>query len=125
MPIHVFRDDSARRLIVTVNGVMTTADTRALMSQQMADGTWGYGVLYDLRRMTTSPSVDDLDGLKGLVDTLNKEVRRGPVAVVGLSIPEQVARVDAYVERLKAAGVQIVRFDDLVKAEEWLIAQET
>jgi len=125
MAIRVVRDDAAQRLTVTVTGGMTTAETRELMSQQLAHGTWHYGVVYDLERMTTSPNVDELGGLAGHVDMLSRDVRRGPVAIVGLSNPQQVARVGEYCERLKADGFHIALFASIAEAERWLDAQRT
>jgi hypothetical protein len=45
MPIRYERDDTRRRVVVTVKGLFAVADFLAVMERQRDDGSWTYGML--------------------------------------------------------------------------------
>ena len=107
---------------MTVIGALDFAEAASRVLRQAADGAWSYGVLYDLRRMTTSPTGEEWDRIAGRVRFLNQAADRGPVAVVGLANPTQLAAIATYAERLRASGVDVAFFDETESAEKWLDA---
>jgi hypothetical protein len=60
MPIRYELDDLRRRVVVTIEGLFTQADFRAIIERRRADNTGAYGILYDLRGMTGEPTIADL-----------------------------------------------------------------
>jgi len=118
--LHISRDDARRRIFVTVVGVLGFVETVSRVSKQAEDGAWSYGVLYDLRRMTTSPTDEEWDQIASRVQSLNQAGDRGPIAIVGLANPLQVAAFAGYADRLRGAGIDVALFDDTQAAEQWL-----
>jgi hypothetical protein len=57
MPIRYHRDDSRRRVVVTVEGAVEPADALAVIERQRLEDAWSYGLLYDLRLMTLTIEV--------------------------------------------------------------------
>jgi hypothetical protein len=107
---------------VSVIGPLDFAEAATRVLRQAADGAWRYGVLYDLRRMTTSPTGEEWDRLASRVQYLNQAADRGPVAIVGLANPSQLAAIGGYAEQLRGGGVDVAFFTDTVSAEKWLDA---
>jgi hypothetical protein len=120
--LQISRDDLRRRIFVTVVGALDFVDAADRVAMQAQDGAWSYGVLYDMRRMTTSPTDQEWHLIAGRVRSLNQAGDRGPVAIVGLANPAQVAAIANYAERLRASGVEMAFFDDTQSAEAWLDA---
>lgn len=116
-------DAAARRLTVTVIGALDADAAAAFVNDLARDGRWHYAVLYDVRRMTTSPEEDEMMLIAGRVETLSREGPRGPLALVGLTIPSQVARMMTYADRLRGSGFKLELFDDIESAERWLDQQ--
>jgi hypothetical protein len=81
-PIRYERDDSRRRAVITITGPFNAPDVRVCLEEHRVEGAWGYGVLYDLRRMTTGPSRETLAEFAALTKPRLGEPPRGPVAVV-------------------------------------------
>ena len=59
MPIRYERDDTRRRVVVTMDGPFNTAVFQSVSELHSPD-TWRYGMLFDLRGMTGEPSIDEL-----------------------------------------------------------------
>ena len=51
MPVRYERDDTRRRVVVTVEGALQTSEMLAAIGRQRAENTWNYGTLFDLRRV--------------------------------------------------------------------------
>jgi hypothetical protein len=83
MPIRYELDDVRRRLVVTVEGLFETDDILAIMARQRTEHTWSYGILYDLRGMTGTPTVGELRQLMSEAAARHPgEEPRGPVALL-------------------------------------------
>jgi hypothetical protein len=81
-PIQYERDDASRRAVITITGPFNESEVRDCLEQHRADGAWTYGVLYDLRRMTSEPDRGTLADFAALTKPRPGEPPRGPVAVV-------------------------------------------
>jgi hypothetical protein len=60
MPIRYERNDSRRRMIVTMKGAFQTDDVLAIMARQRVENTWTYGILFDLRELIGQPTFAEL-----------------------------------------------------------------
>jgi hypothetical protein len=81
MPIRYERDDASRRVVVTVEGPFAVADFLAVIERQRGDGSWTYGMLYDLRGMTGEPAIDDLRQFMSEAERTTQP--RGPIGDPG------------------------------------------
>jgi DNA-directed RNA polymerase subunit RPC12/RpoP len=55
-PIQYERDDARHRALITITGPFNAPEVRVCLEQHRAEGAWAYGVLYDVRRMTSERS---------------------------------------------------------------------
>jgi hypothetical protein len=117
-PIRYDRDDTRHRAVITITGPFDVSNVRACVEQLRADGAWSYGLLYDLRHMTSEPTRDTLRELAGLTKPRPGEPPRGPVAVLSTNpVMHELARL--YAAMVKAyATVSIFRDRD--EASAWL-----
>jgi hypothetical protein len=119
MPIGYELDDAHRRVVVTVLGSFAPADFLAILERRRADKTEGYGILYDLRGMTSEPSVDDLrQFLSAAAETTRP---RGPIAL--LAEPAHFIKACTYADMGRSTALAIEAFYDRGEAERWLTAQ--
>jgi hypothetical protein len=121
MPVRYERDDARRRVVVTVQGEFQTGDMLTVAERPLAEETSGYGMLFDLRRMTGPATPGDL---RRMIDQAAAarpaEPRRGPVAIVATDpILYRVACTYAALGHAKLA-IQVCR--DLDEADLWLAA---
>lgn len=117
-PIRYERDDASRRAVITITGPFNAPDVRVCLEQHRAEGAWGYGVLYDLRRMTSEPTRETLGEFAALTKPRPGEPPRGPVAVVSTN-PVMYGLACLYAAMVKAyATVSIFRDRD--EADAWL-----
>jgi hypothetical protein len=121
MPIRYERDDTSRRVVVTMDGPFNTAVFRAVNELHSPD-TWSYGMLFDLRGMTGEPTIAELRQI------MNESVARrpgtgarGPVAILAID-PALYGRMCTYAA-LRRATLTIEVFRYLDRAEEWLTTQ--
>ena len=122
MPINCSRDDAQRRVVAVGEGAFRAEDILGVLDRMRADGTWSYGILYDLRRMSGSPTLTDLGRLRESVGQPGPDGKHGPRAVV-VSDPTLYAKLCAY----KMLGT-VGRFDvfsDRAEAEAWLAVHTT
>src|ERR1700731_2219866 len=83
MSIRYELDDVRRPVVVTVEGLFETDDILAIMARQRAEHTWGYGIIYDLRGMTGTPTVRELRQLLSEAAARHPgDEPRGPVALL-------------------------------------------
>jgi hypothetical protein len=60
MPFTLEIDDARRRVTVTAIGDFMTADAEQTLERPRQGGAWSYGLLYDMRRVTSVPALDDV-----------------------------------------------------------------
>jgi hypothetical protein len=117
-PIRYERDDSRHRAVISIDGPFNASDVRACVEQHRAEGAWSYGVLYDLRHMTTEPTRETLAVFAALTKPRSGEPPRGPVAVVSTN-PVVYGLACLYAAMVRAyATVSIFRDRD--EADAWL-----
>src|ERR1700687_5083597 len=121
MPIRYERDDTRRRVVVTMDGPFNTAVFRAVSELHSPD-TWRYGMLFDLRGMTGEPTIAELRQIMSeSVARRPGTGARGPVAILAID-PALYGRMCTYAA-LRRATLTIEVFRFLDKAEEWLTTQ--
>src|ERR1700736_4769361 len=115
------RDDAPRRVVVTMDGPFNLAVFRAVSELHSPD-TWTYGMLFDLRRMTGEPTIDELRQIMSeSVARRPGTGARGPVAILATD-PALYGRMCTYAA-LRRATLTIEVFRYLDRAEEWLSTQ--
>src|SRR5579863_8277472 len=121
MPIRYERDDTRRRVVVTMDGPFNTAVFQSVSELHSPD-TWRYGMLFDLRGMTGEPSIDELRQIMSQSAARQPGTgARGPVAIL-VTDPALYGRMCTYAA-LRRATLTIEVFRYLDKAEEWLTTQ--
>ena len=118
MPWTVVRDDAARRIVATGNGRFRAEDTIEVLESLSQSGALTYGMLFDGRSMTGTPTVADV---KPINDATTPRVDRavGPIAIVVTS-PDLYRTACAYAVLARSRGGVVEVFRDLRAAEEWL-----
>lgn len=115
------RDDAHRRLRVVAHRPLRPEDFVAIVRRQLAEDTWTYGLVYDMRGVGGLAA--STDEAKRIAEQVRAQIdghgRRGPVAVV---TPQAnaigVAQGYAYFARQQGFLVEV--FWDMSEAEEWL-----
>ena len=90
MPTAYQRDDERRLITVKITEPDSIADIIGVIDRQMAEDTWEYAMLYDMRGTTRLSTLDETRQVAGHVQALSGRRRRGPVALVISAGPEQV-----------------------------------
>jgi hypothetical protein len=92
----------------------------AIVDQQIAEGLWAYGILYDLRHTDDPTSREDAALVTAYVQAQSEtHGRRGPVVLVTRA-PAVLSGGLVYAYEAARRGVDIQVFWDLEEAEEWL-----
>jgi hypothetical protein len=117
-PIQYERDDGRHRALITITGPFNASDVRACLEQHRAEGAWSYGLLYDLRRMTSEPTRETLAEFAALTKPRPVEPPRGPVAVVSTS-PVMYVSACLYAAMVRAHTTVSI-FRDRDEADAWL-----
>jgi hypothetical protein len=117
-PILYERDDARRRALITMTGPFNAPKVRACVELHRAEGAWSYGVLYDLRRMTSEPTRETLAEFAALTKPRPGEPHRGPVAVVSTK-PAMYSLACLYAAMVSAHTTMSV-FRDRDEADAWL-----
>ena len=115
------RDDVRRFVRVRPLRHLTVEDVAAIVDAQADEGTWSYGLLWDVRGtpMTALPIFDTDLIAAHVYKNLLLRGGRGPVAIVTDSA-EIATTAMAYASKTAPAGVQVQIFHDLNDAESWL-----
>jgi hypothetical protein len=122
MAIQYDRDDARRLVILTGRGTFETREILQVIDRQRAEGVWGYGLLYDLRRTTGHPGLSDLrDIMSKVASYAATERRRGPVALLTTD-PDFYGAACAYAA-LGRSRLRIEVFRELEDATAWLAAE--
>ena len=84
MPYQYARDDTARRIRITLTDPLTVAERIAAVEQQVADDAWRYATLIDARYLAAyEPKPTEMQAVVARVAELVAEYGpRGPVAIV-------------------------------------------
>jgi hypothetical protein len=84
MPYQYARDDTARRVKITLTDPLTVAERIAAVEEQVADNAWRYGTLIDARYLAVyKANPAEMQAVVARVAELVAEHGpRGPVAVV-------------------------------------------
>jgi hypothetical protein len=90
MPITYERDDHRRLITLTVTDPYSVEDILSAIERQMADHTWEYALLYDMRAATRLGTTEEARLITKRVQSLGGGRTRGPVARVISARPEQV-----------------------------------
>ena len=118
MQVHYERDDTRRRVIVTLKGPYQTSEILALFERHRVEDDWRYQRLYDVRGLIGQPTVEELR-LFSSMDTQHRP--HGPEAILtGDPIIYGLACAYAALGR-SALSIQVFRDTD--EAEQWLSAQ--
>jgi hypothetical protein len=121
MPTQYERDDVRRRVIVTMTGAAEPDDFIAVIERQRAEGTWSYGLLYDLRHMTTPQSLAvQRDLMRHSAPSRQVAEARGPVAFLADDLPMYTSA--CRYAGLMRAQMTIEVFREWNEADAWLIA---
>jgi hypothetical protein len=126
MPISYETDHQSRRVTVVLTGIATVEDLLAIVNRQAAEGTWGYGLLYDARRVTR-----EQNGAYGDMRLVLQQVSahaatlgaRGPVAIV-TDNPADYSIVRTYSNLSGQAQRPVEVFRDPSDAERWLTGRD-
>ena len=84
MAISYERRDEQRLVVLAVDGPFDAAETAGMLDRLDQEGTISYGVVWDLRRMTKSPTTDELWSFSRDYAHLRDATAepRGPIAIV-------------------------------------------
>ncbi len=115
--------DEARRLVrVTAREPLTAADLVAIIDRQRHEGSWVFGILYDLRRVEGATSKEDAAAVADHVrQSVLEHGPRGPVALV-TSKSEMLSTGLVYAHGTRQS-IQMEVFWDLQEADQWLAAR--
>ena len=119
MPIRYERDDTRRRVVVTIQGPFALADFLEVIERQHRDDAWTYGILYDLRGMMGEPAIADIR--QSLSQSAQVNRPRGPVAILATD-PAIYGRACTFAT-LGRATMTVEVFRDSIEAERWLTAK--
>jgi len=112
--------DAERRIVrVTTRDVITADDLVAVIDRQREEGSWSFGVLYDMRRLEGPMSKEDTMTVANHVrQSVSEHGPRGPVALVTRK-SNLVGAGLVYAHDIKRSA-EIEVFWDVREAEEWL-----
>jgi hypothetical protein len=120
MPIHYELDEVRRRILVVSHGVVTLAETIAIIDRQAADGAWSLPTLYDARAAANVATPDEIHQVVQHVGSLTtKYGPRGPVAFVVLD-PDHLKMGQRYASLGGLTALAVGLFLGVEDAERWL-----
>jgi hypothetical protein len=118
MHIHYERDHARRRVTVTVHGEYHASEVLALFERHHVENDWSDARLYDARRLTGQPTLNELRLFIGL-DTANRP--HGPEAII---VRDSLLYASAcQYAVLGQSTLMIEVFRDPDEAERWLMGQ--
>jgi hypothetical protein len=112
--------DAERRIVrVTTRHVLTVDDLVAIIDRQREEGSWTFGILYDMRRLEGPMSKEDTMRVANHVrQSVSEHGPRGPVALVTRK-SDLVGAGLVYAHDIKRS-TEIEVFWDVQEADEWL-----
>jgi hypothetical protein len=90
MPTVYERDDDRRLITLTVTEPYSVDDVISAIERQMAEDTWEYAMLYDMRTTARLSTIEEARLITNRVQHLSGSRTRGPVAMAISGRPEQV-----------------------------------
>jgi hypothetical protein len=90
MPTVYERDDERRLITVVITDPYTVGDMLNAIERQMAENTWEYAMLWDMRATARMATVHEAPLITNRVQSLSGHRKRGPVAMEISGIPAQV-----------------------------------
>jgi len=119
MEIAFQRDDAQRVLRLVASGPFDTDEVMRVLVRMRREDVWGYGVLFDLRAVTTIPAAAELATISDAVLESSANELRGPLALL---VPDGELHWRAYAYfALGAQHGRVIRvFRHLDDAEQWL-----
>jgi hypothetical protein len=119
VPIKYSRDDTKRRIRVTLANPLTIPELIESVERQLADGGWTYGLLVDARTMLPPPKPIDIQAFLSRVRELTAtHGPRGPIAIVSKE-SSSISGAQMYIFfGGKTEFIDV--FWDLDVAQEWL-----
>ena len=122
MPIEYQRDDVKRRVVITFQGEFQADDVFAVIARYHTEDTWSYGLIWDTRRLTGTPTLADLRQFMRQDAQERPGVgRRGPVAI--LATNSFVYMLACSYAALGQSKMTIRVFRDFDEADTWLTAE--
>jgi hypothetical protein len=119
MPLKYLRDDTRRRIRITLTDPVSVADLIASVERQFADGDWSYGLLVDGRGLLdTAKPTDVREFVSRVRELIAAHGPRGPVAFVARKSGVIAAAQLSNFLGGKAAFVEV--FWDVDDALQWL-----
>lgn len=118
MDFQLQRDDTNRQVLVTVNGNFSIDEASEILEQCRAQGIGSYSLLYDLRGLTGTPTIDDAKRYFGEELTKLGIAGRGPIAV--LVTDAHIYNVACGYSALAHGKLAVGVFRDREAAETWL-----
>jgi hypothetical protein len=120
MPIRYERNDSRRRMVVTMKGAFQTDDVLAIMARQRVEKTWTYGILFDLRELIGQPTFAELGQIMSQAAACRQgEGPHGPVAFLATE-PALYDRLCTYAALGRSTRLTIEVFRNWDEAQQWL-----
>jgi hypothetical protein len=119
MPIKYERDDERRLLTVAINDPFSVEDILSAIERQMAEDTWEYAMLYDMRATAHLSTVIQARRITARVQALSGGRARGPVGLMISPRPEQVLEGVEFV-RLTAGIVTLELLLTAMQVDNWL-----
>jgi len=112
--------DEARRVVrVVAREPLTSADLVAIIDRQRQEGSWLFGLLYDLRQIEGATSKEDATIVANHVrQSVQEHGPRGPVALV-TSKSDMLGAGLVYAHGTRQS-MQLEVFWDLQEADQWL-----
>lgn len=112
------RDDERRRIYVTARQALRYHDFLAIIDRQLHEGTWTYGLLYDLGAFEiTREEAGELT--KRVFHHVEVYGNRGPIAVCA-GKADLLETTNEYASNAETAGLRVAVFTERIKAEAWL-----
>ena len=120
MPFTVTRDDTTKRIVAVGEGEFRAAEVVEVLLGLLDSGAWGYGMLFDVRRMTGTTTTAEIEPIVALTAPgAVTDGGRGPIAIVATGPLYGMAC--AYATLAKWERTQV--FPDRSEGEQWLRAQ--
>jgi hypothetical protein len=116
------RDDNRRRLRITAIAPLRAEDLILIVDRQAAEGTWSYGLVYDVRavEMTAPPPPEEARAIaQHVLEYTQVYGQRGSVALVTRQ-SNMIALGQMYAALGAKIGFRVEVFWDLDDAEAWL-----
>ena len=90
MPTVYERDDDRRLITITITEPYSVDDILGAIERQMAEDTWEYAMLYDMRTTTRMSTIEEARLITNRVQSMSGGRNRGPVAMAISARPDQV-----------------------------------